>query len=623
MVSNANILILFLLPLCSAGLIALLLGKSGRIAAGVSIASAAACLIVALRMLSHWDMETVHRTVTWYSMGDLKVTLGFLLNPTAAVLLFVVTFVGFFIHLFAVEYSEHDDARGRFFGGMSIFMFSMTGIVLSSNLIMMFVFWELVGFSSYLLIGHYRERESAANAANKAFIVNRIGDFGFLIGIIAIWAKFGTTDLLALEAMVSADPSKLQTMIGLLLFCGVLGKSAQMPLHVWLPDAMEGPTPVSALIHAATMVAAGVFLMCRVFFLFSADALELIMWVGVVTAIYSGICAITQKDIKKILAYSTLSQLGYMVAAFAIGTAAAHAGHEYGVGASLFHLTTHAFFKALLFLAAGSIIHATHHEQNIFRMGGLISRMPWTSVCFSLGLLALVGCPGFSGFWSKEGILSLAWEHERPVFYALLAGVGITALYMARLWVTVFLGNPKTEAVGHAKENSWVMVLPLVVLAIYSVFAGWFTPLFPNSTLPILVDSIPHAPESMKVWLPILSFGTMVVGLVLGGLIYKSGGEKDNLETGLPFLYRFIQSKLWFDEIYLFYVQRIQQPIARLLSHIDLLVISGVGMRGIAGGGAGLMGQVLRLLTTGNVHHYVYWFAVGILACVAVVAGLS
>ena len=238
-----------------------------------------------------------------------------------------------------------------------------------------------------------------------------------------------------------------------------------MPLHVWLPDAMEGPTPVSALIHAATMVAAGVFLMCRIFFLFTPDALNVISWVGAVTAVYAGICAITQKDIKKILAYSTLSQLGYMVAAFALGSLIASHGHNYGVGASLFHLTTHAFFKALLFLAAGSIIHASHHEQDIFKMGGLFWRMPVTSVTFIVGVWALLGLVGGAGFHSKEAILNVAYQQSPAIFYLLMAGAGITAFYMTRLVVIVFIGVPRSENVGEAKENSWVMLLPLIVLA--------------------------------------------------------------------------------------------------------------------------------------------------------------
>lgn len=616
---SAQVFSLLIIPLLSAGIISLFLRKSGKLAVGVSLLSAAACASIALLLLVGLKPEGLHTSVEWFVMGDLKVEFGFLLNSTSAVLLFVVTFVGFLIHLFAVEYSQGDESRARFYAGLSIFMFSMTGIVLSSNLMMMFVFWELVGFSSYLLIGHYQFKASAAAAANKAFIVNRIGDFGFLIGIIWCWWHFGTVDLVALESQVHHGKEVI-TIMGLLLFCGVLGKSAQMPLHVWLPDAMEGPTPVSALIHAATMVAAGVFLMCRVFFLFTNDALQVISWVGAITALYAGFCAITQKDIKKILAYSTLSQLGYMVAAFALGTMGSHHGHDYGVGASLFHLTTHAFFKALLFLGAGSIIVATRHEQNIYKMGGLASRMPVTFVTFGIGVLALCGIPFLSGFASKEAILNVAYQNNRIIFYMLLAGAGVTAFYMTRLFATVFFGTPRTEQAGEAKENSWVMLLPLIILAFFSIFA-WMTWAFPHSLHAVLFESVPHPEGSLAVWMPIASITVALTGIILAWMIYRPGSTEDAFEKNIKALFTFIDKKLWFDEIYGFYVKRIQQPVAEFISLLDLVLIAGLGMRGSAGG-IGLFGMILRFFTTGNVHHYVYWFAGGFIVCGAVIFGI-
>jgi NADH-quinone oxidoreductase subunit L len=608
------------LPLVSAACIALFLRKSGRIAAGVSLLSSVVCAGIALTTLTDLPAEGKSMDVTWFTIGDFSVHFGYLLNSTSAVLLFVVTVVGSLIHFFAVEYSSHDESRARFFGGLSIFMFSMTGIVLSNNLLMMFVFWELVGLSSYLLIGHYQFKPSAGKAANKAFIVNRIGDFGFLIGIVWCYWQYGTVDLTALSG-VAGEGKELVTAIGLLLFCGVLGKSAQMPLHVWLPDAMEGPTPVSALIHAATMVAAGVFLMCRVFFLFSPDALEVISWVGAITAIYAGICAISQKDIKKILAYSTLSQLGYMVAAFALGTLAATGGHDYGIGASLFHLTTHAFFKALLFLGAGSIIFATHHEQDIFKMGGIASRMPVTFVTFTIGVAALCGIPLLSGFASKEAILFVAYKQNPIIFYMLLAGAGITAFYMTRLFTTVFLGIPRSEHVGEAKETSWVMLMPLVVLAVFSIFA-WMAWVYPHSLHYVLFESVPHPKGAAATWMPIASIAVAIFGILMGWFVYKPGKSEDALEASSKAVYKFIDSKLYFDEIYGFYVNKIQQPIAEFLSLLDLVLIAGLGMRGTAGG-TGLFGLILRFLTTGNVHHYVYWFAAGLICCGALVVGMS
>jgi len=617
---SAQVFSLLLLPLISATTITLFLRKQGKLAVGVSLLSAALCAMQAIYLLVMLPEEGMEASFNWFTMGTLHVELGFLLNNTSAVLLFVVTFVGFLIHLFAVEYSHHDPSRARFFGGLSIFMFSMTGIVLSNNLVMMFVFWELVGLSSYLLIGHYQYKESAAKAANKAFIVNRVGDFGFLIGIIWCWWQFGTVNLSSLQVVIHGHGGELVTAMGLLLFCGVLGKSAQMPLHVWLPDAMEGPTPVSALIHAATMVAAGVFLMCRIFFLFTPDALQVISWVGAVTAVYAGFCAITQKDIKKILAYSTLSQLGYMVAAFALGTMGSSHGHDYGVGASLFHLTTHAFFKALLFLGAGSIIHASHHEQDIYKMGGMWSRMPVTTVTFAIGVWALCGLPFMSGFSSKEAILNVAYHNNPVIFYLLIGGAGITAFYMTRLFVTVFIGVPRSEHAGEAKENSWVMLLPLIVLAFYSVFASraW---VFPHSLHAVLVNSIPHAEGSLEIWMPIASIAIAFTGIALAWFIYKPGSMEDPFEKNLNPLFKFVDRKLWFDEVYNFYVTKIQQPVAEFISLLDLVLIAGVGMRGSAGS-VGLVGMILRFMTTGNVHHYVYWFATGFVLCVAIIFGM-
>ncbi len=617
---TAQVFSLLLLPLLSALIITLFLRKQGKLAVGVSMLSAALCAAQTIYLLAMLPAEGLTATFRWFTMGDLTVELGFLLNSTSAVLLFVVTFVGFLIHLFAVEYSKADPSRARFFGGLSIFMFSMTGIVLSSNLVMMFVFWELVGLSSYLLIGHYQYKKSAANAANKAFIVNRVGDFGFLIGIIWCWWQFGTVDLGALQEVTHGHTQQLVTGMGLLLFCGVLGKSAQMPLHVWLPDAMEGPTPVSALIHAATMVAAGVFLMCRIFFLFTPETLQVISWVGAITAVYAGFCAITQKDIKKILAYSTLSQLGYMVAAFALGTIGSSHGHDYGVGASLFHLTTHAFFKALLFLGAGSIIHACHHEQNIYKMGGMWSRMPVTTVTFAIGVWALCGLPFMSGFASKEAILNVAYQNNPIIFYMLLGGAGITAFYMTRLFVTVFIGVPRTEHAGEAKENSWVMLLPLILLAFYAVFAGmsW---VYPHSLHPILVSSVPHPEGNLGSWMPIVSIAIAFIGIASAWFIYKPGSTEDPFESKLGPVFKLVDGKLWFDEIYNFYVRKIQQPIAETLSLFDLVAISGLGMRGSAGG-VGLIGMILRFMTTGNIHHYVYWFATGLIVCGAIIFGM-
>ena len=358
---------LLFLPFLSAAVTLCFLRKHGNIAALLSVATAGGILAFSSYLIFGGEEGSIFSwSTTWFALSNFQLEFGFLVDSPAKTLLFVVSFVGLLIHIFSLGYMADDDAKARYFGGLSIFMFSMIGITLADNLIMIFVFWELVGFSSYLLIAHYFKTDEAAKASRKAFIVNRVGDFGFLLGIIFTYWTFGTVNLQELQVTTNLDPSLTSTLLCLLLACGFIGKSAQFPLHVWLPDAMAGPTPVSALIHAATMVAAGIFLLIRIDFLFTAEALKLVGLMGAVMGLYAGFCALTQRDIKKVLAYSTLSQLGYMAAAFGLGMP----------GIALFHLMTHAFFKALMFLGSGSVIHACHHEQDIFAYGGLRKKCP-------------------------------------------------------------------------------------------------------------------------------------------------------------------------------------------------------------------------------------------------------
>ena len=533
-------------------------------------------------------------------------------------MLFVVSFVGFLIHVFSLGYMHDDPARGRYFGGLSIFMFSMLGIVLADNLLMIFIFWELVGFSSYLLINHWFERPSAAAASKKAFIVNRVGDFGFLLGIILCYWLNGTVNLSELATKGASGALVASTAIPLLLFCGAVGKSAQMPLHVWLPDAMEGPTPVSALIHAATMVAAGIYMLCRIHVLMVPDALTAIMWVGTITALYAAICAITQRDIKKVLAYSTLSQLGYMVAAFGLGSLAVE--HDVatpgevalaaGVGAAMFHLTTHAFFKALLFLGSGSVIHGCHHEQDIFKMGGLAKKMPVTFACFTIGVLAIIGMPGLAGFFSKDAILYLALENNTSVFAVLTITAVLTAFYMVRMWKLTFLGAPRTESSAHAHEGGFTLWAPLVVLAILSIVGATG----PLGLFPKLAGSvatlIPVAHGSAHTTILIVSLAVMIVGAGAALLFYRSDKE-DSLEQASHGFFRVLASKLWIDEAYGYYVGKIQQPFARALSFVEKIALAGFIIRGLAGV-AGQIGIGARALHVGNVHVYVYWFLIGV-----------
>jgi len=592
-------------PLISAGVIALFFRDSGGIASAISVAASACILVFSIILLMHAPETTYSASIEWFAVGDFTLSLGFLLNGHTALLLFVVSFVGFWIHLFSVGYMDDDKAKGRFFGGLSIFMFSMLGIVLADNLAMIFIFWELVGFSSYMLIAHYCDTDEAASASKKAFIVNRVGDFGFLIGIVWCFWHFGTLDLKEMSWAVSMDPSLAITGLGLLLICGFLGKSAQFPLHVWLPDAMAGPTPISALIHAATMVAAGIFLLVRIDFLLTPFVLDWIAWTGAGMAFFAGLIALGQNDIKKILAYSTLSQLGYMAAAVGIGLP----------GLGLFHLTTHAFFKALLFLCSGSIIHACHHEQDIFKMGGLLRKMPVTSLAFLAGMLALMGANYTAGYWSKEAIMTAALAIDPLVFWFLIGGAVLTALYMGRLFFIAFFGKPRSVNVEHCKESGPVMILPLIVLAILALVGGFYTfwPEVLSQSFIGEVNNVYHgeefhsAHESLKIW------GTVawIAGLAIALLIYGVGTSKDRLDGWLPGLVLVFRRRLFIDDVYDFYVTKIQQRFVDILGFLDLFLISGVFVRGSAGI-AGLLGVFTRSLHVGSIHGYVYWFLLGV-----------
>src|SRR6202167_4273271 len=396
--------IILFLPLLAAAVITLFTLRCKTTSSLISIGAIVIGFVLSLVFINAngWHPAVTEISKNWLSIGDLHVDFGLKLDALSMMMLLIVTGVGGAIHIYPFGYMHEDKGMSRFFAFMSLFTFSMLGIVLANNFLMMFIFWELVGVSSYLLIGFWFEKPSAGDAAKKAFITNRLGDFGFLAGILMVWGLLGSLNFGELQTAMLANPAALgagATIAGLLIFCGAVGKSAQFPLHVWLPDAMEGPTPVSALIHAATMVAAGVYMLCRVYFLLEpSGALPVIAWVGGFTALLAAVIAIQQNDIKRILAYSTLSQLGYMVMAVGVS----------GPTPAMYHLTTHAFFKALLFLGAGSVILAMHHEQNIWKMGALRKKVPVTFWTFMAATLALCGLWPFSGFYSKDSILALA-----------------------------------------------------------------------------------------------------------------------------------------------------------------------------------------------------------------------
>ena len=626
--------LLLLLPLASAAVIALFLRRRGRLAAGTSVAAAAGILVVASALIfgGHRDFPA---SMDWLRFGRFAVSFGIKFDDLAALMLFVVSFVGFFIHVFSLGYMRDDPAKGRYFGGLSVFMFSMLGIVLADNLFMLFIFWELVGFSSYLLIGHWYERQSASDAAKKAFIVNRVGDFGFLLGIIACYWLNGTVNLTELATRAGAGSLVFSRAIPLLLFCGAVGKSAQMPLHVWLPDAMEGPTPVSALIHAATMVAAGVYMLCRIQVLMVPDALTVIMWVGTITALYAAICAIVQSDINKVLAYSTLSQLGYMIAAFGLGSSMGHDFDKHGiidvphvviaagVGAAMFHLTTHGFFKALLFLGSGSVIDACHHEQDIFKMGGLAKKMPWTFATFTIGVFAIIGMPFFSGFFSKDAILYLAHEKNFVVFVVLVFTAILTALYMIRVWRITFFGEARSEAAEHAHESSAVMVIPLVVLAAGAALSGYafFYDGLLGGAFKGVFAYVPE-PEGTAHWTMIaVGTGAMLVGL-LTAMAYYRPAAVDALQSRVPVVFSGLKfAQEWFDRAYGWYVEKVQQRFALLLNLADQVFLAGWVVRGGASV-VEMLGMGARALHVGRLHVYVYWFLLGVVLLWGFAAGI-
>lgn len=608
--------IILFLPLGAAAMITLFTLKNRPLSATYSIGAVVTGFVLSLIFVGANHFNTVaESTATWLSVGNLDVQFGLRLDALSMLMMLVVTGVASAIHIYSYGYMREDPGFSRYFACLSLFTFSMLGIVLANNFIELFIFWELVGVSSYLLIGYWFEKASAADAGKKAFLTNRLGDFGFLLGILTVWATLGSLNFSVLEAQIKANPQALgalATTAGLLIFCGAVGKSAQFPLHVWLPDAMEGPTPVSALIHAATMVAAGVYMLCRVFFLLSvpeSQALEVIAWVGGFTALLSAVIAIQQDDIKRILAYSTLSQLGYMVMAVGL----------HGPSPAMFHLATHAFFKALLFLGAGSVILAVHHEQNIWKMGGLWKKMPVTFWTFLAATLALTGVWPFSGFYSKDAILAQAAARANYGLLALGVGVAVlTAFYMFRLVFVVFGGGSKSESAGHAHESPPVILIPLRLLAVFSVIGGYIglervlalqfggagegheLALWQEVMLPFT-----HAPKVAA-----LGLAAAALGLVAAYVLYAKATQ-DPLPAKLGALSRAMRDRFYLDELYEWTVIRWHDFLAAVSAFIDRWIIAGLGVRGVHGT-TELTGMALRLFQTGNLQTYALFFALGV-----------
>jgi NADH-quinone oxidoreductase subunit L len=634
-----------------------------RSAAALAVAGQVA--VLALSVVAFLPTLQTHgfraaQNFTWFTFGDNALRLGFVLDPLAAAMLLMISLVGLCIFVFSIGYMADDKNFVRFFAYLSFFSGAMLGVVIANSLLLLFIFWELVGLASYLLIGFWIERPSAAAAAKKAFITTRIGDMGFFLGMLWLYNRSGTLLFYddgkgCLESAGLAMLGASATFIALLIFFGAVGKSGQFPLHVWLPDAMEGPTPVSALIHAATMVAAGVFLVARVYPLFSLGAingvtssLTVVVWIGVTTALMAALIAIAQADIKRILAYSTVSQLGLMMVSLGVG----------GVAAGIMHLLAHGFFKALLFLGSGSVIHGCHGEQDIQKMGGLRRFMPVTFVTYAIGMMALSGVPFvFSGGWTKEEILHATahWPKSPVPYYLILAGVVLTALYMTRQIIYVFLGKPRTAA-QHAHESPRVMTMPLTVLALGAILLSvLLTPAWPWLHGYLTGEAV-HFEIGRSIQ-PMLFVSLVLVsaGIGVGLWIYRKAGmqdgdrpaEIDPLEYAQPALFRFLANKMWIDELYARTVIAFSWMSARLSDWMDRyfwdglvrgfgaigqlfgIFTSGVDERGINAGvdettvGARGLGRLMSAAHSGQIQTYLGMVAIGMLALLLLYAWLA
>ena len=588
-----NLWLIPAMPLVAAGMIAVVRQSNRVFAMSLGIGSLGLSLVLSLCAFAHvlgltgpGDATREVFNFPWFELGTEWVKLGWVLDPLSAVMLVMVTFVGLLIFVYSVGYMASDENLTRFFCFLSLFAGAMLGVVIANSLLLLFIGWELVGLTSYLLIGFWYQKPSAAAAAKKAFVTTRIGDLAFLMGMVWLYSQAGTllfydggagciepSTLLRLVAQSTGMGMAVSTGIGLLIFAGAAGKSGQLPLHVWLPDAMEGPTPVSALSHAATMVAAGVFLIARVYPLMSihpsmsdlaavSTALKVLTWVGVGTAIFAAAVAVAQNDLKRILAYSTISQLGFMMMGLGVG----------GVAVGMFHLITHAFFKALLFLGAGSVIHGCHQEQDIGRMGGLRKLMPVTFATYAIGMLALSGFPlFFSGFWSKDEILHAAslWSVSQVPFYLGVTGSLLTAFYMTRQVCYIFFGKSRSRSAGHpqqaaAHESPTVMTMPLIALAVGTILLGIIgTPAWPwfHAFIAGEQASLNLSGFHQTGLLPVMLTSSLVVllGLGLGWWIYgrKAGmkassteSEPDALERLQPRVFRWLRDGLYVDSFY-------------------------------------------------------------------------
>ena len=563
----------------------------GAVAVG-SVTLSFLWVLKTLSGLGGLEEKYIEHYYTWIQSGALNISVDFAVDRLTAVMLMVVTGVGLLIHIYSIGYMHEEDGYYRFFAYLNLFMFFMLILVLAQNFLLLFVGWEGVGLCSYLLIGYYFLEQYATNAGNKAFIVNRIGDFGFSLAVFLIVRQFGTLDFTkvfdAAKGMPTESSAGILTAISLLLLVGAAGKSAQIPLYVWLPDAMAGPTPVSALIHAATMVTAGVYMTARsaTFFTHAPMAMDTVAFIGLATAVFAALIGVTQYDIKKVFAYSTVSQLGYMFVGVGVGA----------FSAGIFHLMTHAFFKALLFLGAGAVIHGLHGEQDLRQMGGLFSHMRITAITLLCASFAIAGFPFTSGFFSKDAILVAAYQRAPWMYWVGVATAGLTAFYVFRAWFLAFTGKYRGHA--HPHESPLVMTGPLMLLALLSLGGGfiniphWLEPLFPEK-----------AENEMLAW---LSAGVGVAGIVLAYVCYVAKpGLADAFTNSFSGLYKV------FDTVYDVVIVKPLVSISRsvLWRGVDAGLIDGI-VNGVGTRSRGI-GGILRLLQSGNIRTYAAWVVLG------------
>lgn len=672
-------LLIFLLPLAAFAMLAVTQSFTRRVTDIVATLTLTLCVALSLVVLGEaWISQRNllgNLTFEWLPLGTGRpLVVGLMVDKLTAIMLVVVTGVSFLVYLFSVKYMHGDVRYGRYYCSLLLFSASMLGLVLANNLLFLFVFWELVGLSSYLLIGHWFEKKSASDAAIKAFITTRIGDVGMFLGLLILYFQVGSLQYADIFAAVQTGQLSggLRTLAGLGVFLGAMGKSAQFPLHVWLPDAMEGPTPVSALIHAATMVAAGVYLTGRLHPLFDPATLLVIAYVGAFTALFAATIAVVQDDIKKVLAYSTVSQLGYMIMALGVG----------GYVSGLFHLTTHAFFKAGLFLGAGAVIYAMHHEQSLSKYGGLAKKLPITAVCYLLFTLALTGFPGFSGFWSKDAILAdaLSFSLEHGHAFIPIAGfvtVLLTAFYMFRQYLLTFAGKPRDHhAYEHAKEVPWQMYVPLIILAFLSVTAGgfgkWFGSFNPKldgaqqvleftsgmNALSVAQEAAGHLAHagghSAHGMAMILSTILALSGIALGFLFYfpkRDGSTVFNpasVVSRMRGFYLLLVHKYYLDELYDRIIVKPVLSLAGSSARFDRAFIDKAvdasGQAGIAGATAveatdrvvidgylvngtacftGQAGEQISVVQTGYIRHYLLSMVIGVVVVAVVCIWVS